>query len=91
MNRTKQTRGDTQAIVVWVILVALTVLSVGTFFGVNGETARAVLVFTLGFVKAGIVMWIYMEAKAAPFIVKSLAVGWTTVVWAIVAAMFIIG
>lgn len=91
MNKTKEARGDTQAFVVWVILVALTVLSVGTFFGVNGETARAVTVVTLAFGKAGIVMWVFMEAKTAPLIVKSLAVAWTVVVWAIVTAMFIIG
>ena len=78
-------------LLVWVLLVSVTLFSAGigggaSWFGSPGMVAVAVL--AIAFIKAGMVMFTFMEIGRAPIALQLLAAGWLVAALAVLLAIY---
>jgi hypothetical protein len=78
-------------LLVWALLVGVTLFSAGigggaSWFGTPGMVAVAVL--AIAFIKAGMVMFTFMEIGRAPIALRFLAAGWLVAALAVLLAIY---
>jgi hypothetical protein len=78
-------------LLVWALLIAVTLFSAGigggaSWFGTRRMVAVAVL--AIAFVKAGTVMFAFMELGRAPLALRILAAGWLVAALAVLLAAY---
>ena len=79
--------------VTWLLLVGATLTSsaIGAFIapaGIDRRAAVTVAVLAIAFVKAGVVMFTYMDVRGAPWALRVLCTAWLAVVLAVLLAAY---
>ena len=78
-------------LLVWALLIAVTLFSAGigggaSWFGTRGMVAVAVL--AIAFVKAGTVIFAFMEVGRAPIALRVLALAWLVIALAVLLSAY---
>jgi Prokaryotic Cytochrome C oxidase subunit IV len=71
-------------ILLWVILVAISVFSVGSVHGLSwfgGSRGQAFAILSLAFIKVRIVVLDFMEVRSAPTLLRAIVETWILAVW----------
>jgi hypothetical protein len=73
--------------VAWALLVGATLVSaaIGAFVppaGIDRRAAVTAAVLAIAFVKAGVVMFTYMDVRGAPLALRGLCAAWLAIVYA---------
>jgi len=88
-------RGLRRAAIVWVALLALTVIgvAVGGEHGAASPATRVgvVVALTLGAAKAVAIALEFMELDVAPALLRRLVLGWIAVAWTAIVALYLAG
>ncbi|WP_028933750.1 cytochrome C oxidase subunit IV family protein [Pseudonocardia spinosispora] len=81
----------TRITVVWVALVAATLLSfwLGTDHGLSSTEARTILILVVAFVKVRFVGLYFMELRAAPVVLRSLFEGYCLLVCVVLLGLYL--